>query len=178
MKARTLGRAAIAAAALIGPLGLASCGSDDQSADTTVAASADVVIDGAWARTSAAGADMGAAYMTISSTAGDRLVDVRVDATVAEMAQIHEVVMAGGDMDTDDTMMTTDSTAAPEMVMQEVDEIVIAAGGMTELKPGGYHIMLMKLAAPLEAGSTIDVTLVFADAGEKTITIPVRDDAP
>ena len=62
--------------------------------------------------------------------------------------------------------------------MQEVDEIALNAGEKVELKPGGYHIMLMKLAKPLESGSTITITLVFANAGEKMVDVPVREDAP
>ena len=179
MKTRkTLRHSLVAAAALVGSLGLASCGSDSDSTDTTAAATAGVVIEGAWARTSAAGADMGAAYMSITSAIDDRLTDVKVDPAVAEMAQIHEVVMAGGDMTSDNTMMSSDSTAAPEMTMQEVDEIALNAGEKVELKPGGYHIMLMKLAKPLESGSTISITLVFANAGEKVVEVPVREDAP
>ncbi len=175
---RTLRRSLVVAAALVGSLGLASCGSDSETTDTTAATAVGVTIEGAWARTSPAGADMGAAYMSITSAVDDRLTDVKVEPAVAEMAQIHEVVMAGGDMTSDSTMMSSDSTAAPEMTMQEVDEIALNAGEKVELKPGGYHIMLMKLAKPLESGSTITITLVFANAGEKMVDVPVREDAP
>jgi hypothetical protein len=46
------------------------------------------------------------------------------------------------------------------------------------LEPGGYHIMLLELAAPLEVGSTIDVTLTFEHAGQKVVSAEVRDTAP
>ncbi len=40
----------------------------------------------------------------------------------------------------------------------------LPAGKAVELKPGGYHVMLMDLKAPLEKGSTVPVTLIFKDA--------------
>ena len=65
-----------------------------------------------------------------------------------------------------------------EMVMQEVDSIAIPAGETVELKPGGYHIMLIDLAAPLEIGQEFDIVLTFANAGDVTVTVVVADEAP
>ena len=62
--------------------------------------------------------------------------------------------------------------------MSPVDRIEIPAGGQTKLEPGGFHIMLMNLAAPLENGSTIKVTLTFETAAPQTVDVDVRDDAP
>ncbi len=42
------------------------------------------------------------------------------------------------------------------------------------LKPGGYHVMLIELVAPLEVGQTIPVTLTFAEAGTIEVTATVR----
>ena len=109
---------------------------------------------------------------------------MKVDAAVAGMAQIHETVMV-----TDDTMaMGSDTTMAMgsdttmnmggEMEMREVDGIDIVAGEPLVLEPGGYHVMLMELAAPLEVGTSISLTLVFEKAGEVTIDVPVLEEAP
>ena len=49
--------------------------------------------------------------------------------------------------------------------MQPVDSIEIPAGESVELEPGGYHIMVLDLAADLVAGDTVEVTLTF-DSGE------------
>lgn len=172
---------AAVALALATTLGLSACGGSSSS-DTTAAAdtvaTGELVLDGAWARTSAAGATMGAAYLAITSPVDDALVDVRVDAAVAAMAQIHEVVMAtDGSMMPTDSMASPDSTMAPEMKMQEIDEIALPAGERVELKPGGYHIMLMDLVEPLETGTSIEVTLVFKNQGEKIVSFPVQEDA-
>jgi copper(I)-binding protein len=148
--------------------GLAACGSDNSTTDTTVAAedttpaTPNITISGQWARTSPMATDMGAAYMTINSDADDELVSASVDMSIAMMTQVHEMVMG------DDGAMK----------MQEVEKIDIKAGTPTELKPGGYHVMLMGLKAPLETGSTISVTLTFAKAGEVTVEVPVQEEAP
>ena len=54
----------------------------------------------------------------------------------------------------------------------------LPAGTAVELKPGGYHIMLMQLAGPLKVGSSFELTLTFEKAGTTTITVPVRETAP
>lgn len=165
------------AAMVIAPIGLASCSSDNASTDTTVAAKqGGISITKQWARTSPMASDMGAAYMTITSPTDDALTGVSVDASVAGMAQIHETVMAEGMSESSD--MSTGTTAAPAMSMQEVDEIALPAGEAVSLAPGGYHIMLMKLAAPLKAGTEITLKLTFKNAGDMSVTVPVQDEAP
>ena len=47
--------------------------------------------------------------------------------------------------------------------------IDLPAGKTIHLAPGGYHVMLIGLNAPLTAGSIFEITLVFQNAGEKTI---------
>jgi copper(I)-binding protein len=148
----------------------ASCGSDDSSSSSAPE------ITKVWARTSPMETSLGAVYMTISSKDGDELTDVSVDSSIAAMAEIHEMVMASAETDTE-MPMTTDAMSG-EMVMQEVDSIVIDAGGSVDLMPGGYHIMLMEIAAPLELGAKFEVTLTFAKAGKVTVTAEVRDEAP
>ena len=38
--------------------------------------------------------------------------------------------------------------------------------------------MLLDLAAPLEAGSSVELTLEFEESGEQVVTADVRDEAP
>jgi copper(I)-binding protein len=181
--------------------GLVACGGDSESSDATPPASVQVGVEiaGAWARTSPMEVTLGAAYMTITSDVDDELTDVSVDPSIAATAEIHEMVMAEmSDTSSDTTMamssditmaMSSDTTMAMssdttmsmgsgEMVMQEVESIAIPAGETVELKPGGYHIMLIDLAAPLETGQEFDIVLTFANAGEVTVTVVVGDTAP
>lgn len=61
------------------------------------------------------------------------------------------------------------------MKMQKVESVAIPAGKTTKLEPGGYHVMLMKLAKPLKAGETIAVTLTFEKAGKKEVKATVKE---
>jgi len=181
-----------AALTLAAGLGLASCGSSGDSAqdttqDTTLSMTGDEVsVSGQWARTSAMATTMGAVYLDIVATAGDTLTGVKVDPAVAAAAEIHETVMVGDhSMSTDTTMaggssMSTETTMAMsgEMKMQKIDSLRIPAGETFSLEPGGHHIMLIDLVEPLETGSTFPVTLSFETAGDVTVDVPVRDEAP
>ena len=167
--------------------GAAACGDDstNEAADTTSAPSGEELgVTGQWARTSPMDATNGAAYFTVVSSGDDRLTGVKVDPSVAGMAQIHETVMVTDDtmaMGSDTTMaMGSDTTMAMggEMEMREVDGIDIVGGEPLVLEPGGYHVMLMELAAPLEVGTSIAITLTFEKAGDLTIDVPVLDEAP
>jgi len=177
-------------------VGLVGCGDDAGTASTeassTEAPSTDmpaetptITIDGAWARTSPSMVTLGAAYMTISTTADDELVGVSVDSSIAAEAQIHEMVMASEGsmpMSSDTTMSmgsdTTMSMGSGEMVMQQIMKLAVPASGGVELKPGGYHIMLIDLVKPLELGQTFDVTLSFEKAGDIVVPVTVADEAP
>jgi copper(I)-binding protein len=175
------------AAVLLGAgLLLAGCGSDDNASDdttttvaeattttteaaTTTAPAGELTIDGAWARTSPSATTKGAIYLQINNgtDTDDALLDASVDAAVAGKVEIHETKMAGGD-----------TTGGGMMEMAEVDEIPVPAGETVSLEPGGFHIMLMDLVAPLEKESTIEVTLTFENAGEVVVEAEVRDTAP
>ncbi len=135
---------------------------------------------------------MGAIYLNITSPEDDQLVAASVPTEVAGDTQIHETVMAEeGDMssttmaegDMSSTTMAegdASSTATDEgdmdtMTMREVDSIELPAGEMVELKPGGYHVMLLDLVKPLEVGDEIELTLTFEKAGDRTVTAEVRE---
>lgn len=187
-----------AASLLAGALLLTGCGSSDDApsattADkTTTTAPAELELTGVWARQSPMGTSAGAVYLTITSPIDDALIGVSVPATVAGAAEIHETVMADdettttGDMGGDAEMTTTtaamgESTettmggGSDSMTMEPVDSIELPAGEAVALEPGGFHIMLLDLAEPLELGQSIEVTLTFEKAGDKTVTADVRE---
>lgn len=60
------------------------------------------------------------------------------------------------------------------MRMRPVENMPIPAGGTTELKPGGLHLMLMMLKKPIKAGDKLPITLVFEDGSRKEIQAEVR----
>jgi copper(I)-binding protein len=188
-------------------LALAACGDDtDEAAGTTAAAaatdaaggesSAGLTVDGAWARTSPMMASAGAAYMTLTSASDDAVVRASVDASIAGTVELHEtrMVETDGDMGGDMTATTMegmggdmtgttmegmdgmDGMGAMEMV--EVEKIDLPAGQAVSLEPGGLHVMLLDLVAPLEVGTTIQVTLELESGATQVVDVPVRDEAP
>ena len=60
------------------------------------------------------------------------------------------------------------------MRMREVRSIVIKAGEQTELRPGGYHLMLIGVDKPLKEGENVVITLRFDDGSIKEIAARVR----
>lgn len=178
---------------------LSGCGDDDDTAstDTTqttaatestdAAAPADgIEVAAAWARTSPAMTTRGAIYMELTNgtDADDALIGASVDASIAGTVELHETTSDGGEgmegEDSGDGMEAPDSTeeGTGMMSMSPVEEIAVPAGETVVLEPGGFHIMLLDLVEPLELGTTVEVTLTFAEAGEVVVTADVLDAAP
>lgn len=114
------------------------------------------VVD-AWCRATPNGARAGACYAVVRSIGrDDRLVGVAT--TAAETVQVHEMRTEGG-----------------VMRMGEMTEgLPLPEGKSVELKPGGAHVMLMGLEAPLVAGERVTLTLDFDQAADLTVEVPVR----
>jgi hypothetical protein len=58
--------------------------------------------------------------------------------------------------------------------MVKQDKITIPAQGMTELKPGDYHIMLIDRQTELKVGDSVELTLQFSDETSQTLNIEVK----
>jgi copper(I)-binding protein len=140
------------------------CGGDDG-----------VAVDGAWARNSPMMASAGAIYMNLEAGDTDRLVGASVDSSIAAVVEIHETAPADSGMEDGEDMGEGMGGA---MMMREVGEIALPAGETVNLEPGGYHIMLLQIAEPLELGQKFDVTLSFENAGETLVEVEVREEAP
>jgi len=121
------------------------------------ASASSIMVENAWARATPGNSKIGVVYLTIvdHGAAPDRLVGVA--SAVAARAEIHT--------------MTDDKGV---MKMHEVDAIAVAPGTPTELKPGGYHIMLMDLKQPLKEGDSFPLTLRFEKAGDIQVTVRVE----
>lgn len=167
-KVRSVGTV-LAAAALAGSL-LAAC----SSAGTATSSPGGLTVEGAWARTSTGTEHAGAAYLVVKNggSAADALVGASSPAS--GMVQVHETyalpeptgsAMPGASAGMGGTVMG----------MRPVARIDIPAGGSIELKPGGYHIMLMELKQELKAGDTIELTLTFEKAAPITVKAEVRE---
>jgi len=102
-------------------------------------------VEGGWVRASVPGQQTSGAFMRITAKEPTQL--VAVSSPVAGVAQVHEMKMEGD-----------------VMRMRPAGTIDLPVGRAFELKPGSYHVMLQDLKKPLEAGSTVPVTLVFRNA--------------
>jgi copper(I)-binding protein len=58
--------------------------------------------------------------------------------------------------------------------MRRVQSLDIPAGGSAELKPGGYHVMLMDLKRELKEGDTVPIELVVEERGGRRQVVEVR----
>ena len=143
-------RSFIAAAALIAALlGTPVLAQDFEAGDLRV--------DQPWARATPGRVPNGAVYMTLTNQGAtvDRLVGASSPA--AKHAGLHSHSMEGG-----------------VMKMRPVKAMEVVPGSPTVLAPGGLHIMLMGLTAPLKEGERFPVTLTFERAGSLDIEVTVE----
>jgi len=123
-----------------------------------------VDVKDAWARATVPGQKATGAFMKLTAKDGAKL--VAVTSPAAGVAEVHEMKMDGD-----------------VMKMRAVPGgLDLPAGKAVELKPGGYHVMLMDLKAPLPKDSTVTMTLVFKDAkgveSKQELSVPVSTAAP
>jgi copper(I)-binding protein len=123
-----------------------------------------VDVKNAWARATVPGQMATGAFLTLTAKTASTL--VAVSSPVAGVAELHEMKMDGD-----------------VMKMRAVEGgLALMPGQPLELKPGGYHLMLMDLKTPLRKDTTIPLTLTFQDAkGVQTrseIRVPVSLSAP
>lgn len=120
-------------------------------------------VEGAWVRSAVPGQHGTGAFMKITAPRPMQLVGVLTP--VAGVAEVHEMKMEGD-----------------VMKMRAIPALDLQAGRTVELKPGGYHLMLMELKGSLEPGSTVPLTLLLRDAAgaqsKVELKVPVAAKAP
>ena len=124
---------------------------------------AQVKVDNAWARATVQGQKATGAFMKLTAPQAAQL--VAVSTPVAGVAEIHEMKMDGG-----------------VMKMRAMPALELPANQTVELKPGGYHLMLMDLKTPLAKDSNLALTLTFRDAkgveSRQQVNVPVTTGMP
>ncbi len=123
----------------------------------TLAGEADLSIVGSYVRMVPPGTPNSAAFMTISNGSSSDRKLVKAESPVAKRSELHTHLNDQG-----------------MMRMRQVEAIEIKAAAQTELKPGGYHIMLFELQQPLQEGDSVALTLRFDDGSTKEIDAPVK----
>ena len=126
----------------------------------SLSAQAQVTVKDAWVRTSVQGQKATGAFMQLSAPQDMRLIEAR--SPVAGVVELHEMAM-------DNNVMK----------MAAVPAIDLPAGKPVALQPGGYHVMLMDLKAPLAKDSSVSLTLKFKDSkgvvSQQELKLPVKE---
>ena len=119
------------------------------------AAVAQTTVKDAWVRGTVAEQKASGAFMKITSAGGGKLLSV--SSPVAGVAEVHEMAMEG----------TT-------MRMRAIPSLALPAGQAVDLKPGGYHVMLMDLKQQLKAGDMVPLSLVIEGKDGKRETLQLQ----
>jgi periplasmic copper chaperone A len=98
-----------------------------------------------------------AAFMVLENTSARSLALLGAESEASRVVELHDHQMVDG-----------------MMQMREVQRIELPPGAHTELRPGGLHVMLIGLHAPLQEGQQVPITLVFDDGSRVEIRAPVR----
>ncbi len=125
------------------------------AAAASVPARAQVDVKSAWVRGTVAAQKTTGAYMELKSANDSRLVGV--ESPIAGMAEVHEMRM-------DKNVMR----------MRAVPKLELPAGRIVELKPGGYHVMLIDLKKPLKKGDTVPLKLKIENKDKTISTVEVK----
>ena len=116
---------------------------------------AQVTVKDPWVRATVPAQKVTGAFMQITSAQDARLVEAR--SPVAGVVEVHEMVME-----------------KEVMKMRAMKGLDLPAGKTVELKPGGYHVMLMDLKEQMKEGTTVPVTLVVESKDRKRSTVEVK----
>lgn len=117
----------------------------------------EVGVKDAWIRGTVQGQSATGAFMELTGQSNARLIGVA--SPVAKTVEVHNMRIENG-----------------VMKMFPVDGIDLPAGKPVKLAPGGYHVMLMGLQQPLNAGDKVPLKLTFELADKKRITVELAVD--
>lgn len=120
-----------------------------------------IIIEEPFARAVPPGQPNSAAFMTLKNESSDIVRIISATSNVSEVTELHTHTEVDG-----------------VMQMRQIDAIEIPAEGMTELKPGGLHVMLIGLTQNLAEGDTVEVTLNFEDGSNRLLEVPVKHVMP
>ncbi len=109
-----------------------------------------------YSRSTVTGQTAGGAFLSVDNKgADDRLVSASSE--VSASVELHTMKLEGD-----------------VMRMRQVDGVPVPGGATTKLAPGGFHIMLIGLKAPLKTGDKFPLKLRFEKAGDVTVQVAVE----
>ena len=118
-------------------------------------AHAQVTVSEAWVRATVAQQKATGAFMQLQSAQDAKLVSAQ--SPVAGVTEVHEMAMDNG-----------------VMKMRAIPSLALPAGKAVELKPGGYHVMLMDLKGQVKDGDMVPVILVVEGKDGKRQNVEVK----
>lgn len=118
-------------------------------------AHAQVTVSDAWVRATVPQQKATGMFASVVSAKGGKVVSA--SSPVADLVEIHEMAM-------DNNVMR----------MRAIPALDLPAGKAVDLKPGGFHVMLMGLKQQVKEGDSVPVTLVIEGADGKRENVEVR----
>jgi copper(I)-binding protein len=127
---------------------------------TTLAAQAQgpVKVEDAWVRATVAPQKSTGAFMQLTASKAVKV--VAASSPLAAQVEIHEMKMEDG-----------------VMKMRAVEALPLPAGQAVALKPGSYHVMMMGLQRPIQAGETVPLTLTVEGEDKQRTAVEVKAEA-
>ena len=138
---------ALAALLMAGTLGSAFADSHGSS----------IEVENPYARAVPPTAANSAAFMLLQNNSDQERNLVSASSDVSEITELHNHI-------NDDGVMR----------MRKVPQITVPAKGSVELKPGSFHVMLIKLKQPLQEGDAVNVTLNFDDGSKQDVSMTAQ----
>src|SRR5438477_8688508 len=116
-----------------------------------------IVIRDDWIWAAPASQKMTAAYMVIENHGSTEIALVSASSDASRVFELHKMELENG-----------------FMRMHKIDSIKIPADGIAELKPGGYHLMVIDLNKELKEGDKVSMTLQFTQDIKRTIRLTAK----
>ena len=121
-----------------------------------------IVVHNAWIRPTVQGQN-GAVYFVLKNHSAEADDLVGVSSSMAESVEMHESAVVEG---------------TEVMQMKQVFSVPLNAGSEVTFKPGGLHVMLVRLKRELKNGETIEITLHFKNHADIPVNVSVAEFPP
>lgn len=130
------------------------------SAGVLAAAADNVSVENPYVRLAPPSAPTTGAFMVIRNNGDKDIKVLKAENPASRLTELHTHLNEGG-----------------VMKMRPVPAIEIKAKGEAVLQPGGLHVMLIDLKAPLKEGDVVPITLGFDDGSSKKVEAKVVNPA-
>jgi copper(I)-binding protein len=117
----------------------------------------DITVQDVWTRATPGNAKTAAVYFTAINRGSESDRITGASSPASDRAEMHTNIR-DGDI----------------MRMRRVISVDVPPGGRVAFSPSGFHVMLTGLKAPLKAGDTFPLTLIFDRTGDRTVMVTVR----